>query len=87
MDMLSIMRERLIEGLTIVKYKEYANKYVVTLAIGSKVTTVDLLKNCAPGYHNDIVDRAIWTALSSIYLNMGDLVTAKKWLDKLCGGN
>jgi hypothetical protein len=86
-DMIEVLKSRLVDGLTIVHVKELYSKYTVTMQLGNDTAMVDLWKTCKPGDQDDLCDRVVWTAMSTIYCNRGDFLSAKVWLDKLCGGN
>lgn len=81
--MLDILKENLIEGLTIKSVKETNLKYIVRFEFEGHEANADLPKSCIPGYHNEVVTEAIITVMSTIYCNRGDFVKAKQWLDKL----
>ena len=81
--MLDILKERLIEGLSIVSVKETNSKYSIEFQYEKDKVKADLPKSCAPECHNDVADNAIITAMSSLYFNRGNYAKAKEWLDKL----
>lgn len=83
MTMLDILEERLIEGLTITKVKETNTKYIITFLYENNSAKAELAKSCAPGHCDELADRTIITAMSTIYFNRGDYYQAKFWLDKL----
>lgn len=85
--MLDIFKERLIEGLFITKVKEYHNKYVIECSFEGDKTNIDLWKTCQPGCEEIVCDRAVITAISTIYFNKGNFIKAKEWLDKLTEGS
>jgi hypothetical protein len=85
MDMLEIFKSVMIDGMEIVKTKELANKYKVTLKFKGSENTIELNKTCAPTYEISYCKGAVATALSSIYINLGDFENARKWLDKVNG--
>lgn len=81
--MLDILKERLVEGLSIKSVKETNAKYTIRFEFEGDEVKADLPKSCAPGCHNEVADATIITAMSTIYCNRGDYVQAKQWLDKL----
>lgn len=81
--MLDVLKERLVEGLSVTKVKETNTKYTISFEYEGDVTKADLPKLCAPGCQNKVADSSIVTAMSTIYFNRGDYQTAKWWLDKL----
>lgn len=81
--MLDILKERLVEGLSIKSVKETNAKYTIHFEFEGDEAKADLPKSCAPGCHNEVADATIITAMSTIYCNRGDYVQAKQWLDKL----
>ena len=85
MNMLDIFKSVLVEGMEIVKVKELANKYRITLTFKGLKNTIELNKTCVPSYEIFYCKGAVATALSSIYINLHDLDNASKWLDKSNG--
>lgn len=81
--MLDILKERLIEGLSIKSVKETNTKYSIRFEYEGDEAKAELSKSCAPGCQNDVADNCIITAMSTIYVNRGDYAKAKEWLDKL----
>lgn len=81
--MLDILKERLIEGLSIKSVKETNIKYIIQFEYEGDVAKAELPKSCSPNSHNSVADYTIITAMSTIYFNRGDYVKAKEWLDKI----
>lgn len=81
MEMLDILRNELKEGMSISKVKELSNKYNITFAYKGMEASAELLKTCVPGAANEVCRKTIDTAISTMYMNAGDLSEAKKWLD------
>ena len=81
--MLDILKERLIDGLTIKSVKETNSKYTIRFEFEGDEAKAELPKSCAPGCHNEVADNSIITAMSTIYFNRGNYVKAKEWLDKI----
>lgn len=82
--MLDVLKDRLIDGLEIVKVKETNNKYAITFRFEDNEAKAGLPKSCSPGAHNKVADSTIITVMSNIYIKCGDYTKAKEWLDKLC---
>lgn len=81
--MLDILNKRLVEGLNVKSITETNNKYKIYFEYEGEYAKAELPKLCTPGCHNKVADNAIITAMSTIYLNRGDINSAKLWLDKL----
>lgn len=81
--MLDVLKERLIDGLTISSVKETNSKFTVEFLFEDEKVKADLPKSCAPGCHNEVADSTIITAMSSLYFARGDYAKAKEWLDKI----
>lgn len=81
--MLDILKERLIDGLSIKSVKETNTKYTICFEYEGEKAKADLPKSCTPNCQNEVADNSIITAMSTIYFNRGDFVKAKEWLDKL----
>lgn len=81
--MLDILKKRLPNGLEILSVKELNSKYKIVFKLENNTASAELKKTCAPNCHNKNADDTIITAMSAIYLNRGDLLKAKEWLDKL----
>lgn len=80
--MLDIMRERLIEGVEITKAKELPSKYNIVLSKDGLNYSTTLPKQCAPGMEEILVDKTIYSALSSYAIQRNDIVAARYWLDR-----
>ena len=81
--MLDYLKEQLIDGLSIKKAKETNTKYKICFEYEGEETEAELPKSCSPGYHRDVCDNTIITAMSSLYFRKGDFQNAKLWLDKI----
>lgn len=79
--MIDIFKETLQDGMEIVKFKEMANVYKITLSYNGMIGTCDLSKMCAPKSEKSLCKQAINTAVSGMYINAGNLAEAKEWLD------
>lgn len=80
--MLDIMQERLIEGVQIAKAKELPSKYQIVLSKDGLHYDTTLPKQCSPGMEESLVDRTIYSALSSFALQQNDLTKAKYWMNR-----
>lgn len=80
MDMLDIFKETLQNGMEITKFKESGNKYKITLSYKDMSGTCELNKLCTPGNEKSLCMQAIDTAMSSMYIDKGDLKEAQAWL-------
>ena len=78
-----ILKDRLIEGLSIKSVKETNTKFIIQFEYEGDVAKAELPKTCAPGFYNTVADHTIITAMSTIYFNRGDMNSANNWLDKL----
>ena len=84
--MLDVLKERLVDGLTIKSVKETTAKYSICFEYEGDETVVALPKSCAPGCSGEVADHSVITAMSAIFMNRGDYTKAKEWLDKLAKG-
>lgn len=80
MEMIDIFKETLQEGMEISKCKELSNKYKFTLSYNGMSATCELSKLCTPGNEKSLCMQAIDNAMSSMYIDKGDLKEAKAWL-------
>lgn len=81
MNMIDVFNNVLQEGMEIEKYKEMANEYKVTLKYKDMAGICHVSKMCSPGNEKILCMKAIDTAISSMYINNGNLQEAKAWLD------
>ena len=80
-SMIDIFKKELQDGMEIVKCKEMANVYKITLSYNGMTGTCELSKMCAPNAEKSLCRKSIDTAISSMYINAGNLTEAKLWLD------
>ena len=80
-SMIEIFKKRLQYGMEIVKCKEMANVYKITLSYDGMTGTCELSKMCAPNAEKSLCRKSIDTAISGMYINAGNLTEAKLWLD------
>lgn len=78
-DMLSALPIK----LKIIKEKELSSKWKLTLEFRECQTTAELSKLCAPNEATNSCWRTVATAMSSLYIKLGDLQKAQLWLDAL----
>ena len=80
-SMIDIFKKELQDGMEIVKCKEMANVYKITLSYNGTTGTCELSKMCAPNAEKSLSRKSIDTAISGMYINAGNLTEAKLWLD------
>lgn len=80
-SMIDIFKKELQDGMEIVKCKEMANVYKITLSYDGMTGACELSKMCAPNAEKSLCRKSIDTAISGMYINAGNLVEAKLWLD------
>jgi hypothetical protein len=81
MKMIDVLNRELKEGMSINTEKEMCSKWKATISYDGMQSTVDLPKVCTPGCEKEVCRKAIDTALSTMYVNVGNLAEAKRWLD------
>ncbi len=86
--MLDILKERLPEGLEIVKVKDKASASQIKIWFSYKgMESVSwIYKTCAPGCEIKICDQTIASAMLGIALNLKDIEMADYWKDKMLNG-
>ena len=72
---------KLVKGLEIVKIKELSSKCKVTFKYDNMVATEELQKTCTPHFEIELCRKCINGAIGSMYINVDNLVEAKKWLE------
>ena len=80
-SMIDIFKKELQDGMEIVKCKEMANVYKITLSYDGMTGTCELSKMCAPNAEKTLCRKSIDTAISGMYINAGNLTEAKLWLN------
>lgn len=80
--MLTVLKERLLDGMEIKKVKEWKSKYDITFLINGKEVKTELTKYCARGYENSVVDSVMFLVMAKVALDRGDIEEARMWLDK-----
>lgn len=81
MSMVDIFKDTLQEGMAIINCKELSNRYKITLAYEGMTGTCELSKMCSPNSERALCRKAIDTAISGMYINIGNLLEAKAWLE------
>ena len=81
--MLTVLKERLLDGMEIVKAKEKLSKYEITFLIKGVEVKTEIPKTCTPGMQNRVVDQSIFGAMAESAFKHGDIEEAGKWLDKI----
>lgn len=81
MKMIDVLKRELKGGMSISAEKELGSKWKVTIIFNEMQSTIDLPKTCTPGCEQEVCRKAIDTALSTMYVNTGNLTEAKKWLN------
>ena len=81
--MLNVLKERLLDGMEILKVKENRSKYEITFLISGGEIKVELPKTCAPGCQDIVVDQAMFLAMCNAETAKGKFDAAKDWLDKI----
>lgn len=86
--MLDILKERLPEGLEIVKVKDRANasQIQVFFSYEGKESTNWIRKTCAPGWEEKLCDRTIASTMLGYALDRKNLEMADYWKDKMLNG-
>lgn len=82
--MLNVLKERLPEGLEIVKVKNRSGRSQIEILFrydGVEFTSW-LLKTCTPGCENLVCDSVIFAVMAAIALKQNDLEKARHWMDK-----
>lgn len=80
MNILDVFKNILPDGMEITKCKELSNKYKLTISYNGMSAPCELNKLCTPGNEKSLCMQAIDNAMSSMYLDKGDLREAEAWL-------
>lgn len=80
MNILDVFKDILHDGMEITKCKELSNKYKLSLSYNGMSASCELNKLCTPGNEKSICMQAIDNAMSSMYIDKGDLKEAEAWL-------
>ena len=80
--MLDILKSRLPAGLEIARMKERTNKYLIWFSYEGLEAYGELVKTCAPGANEGVVDAVICNAMVNVAMQKNDVQTAKHWLEK-----
>ena len=84
MTMLDILKDRLPDGLEIVKIKDRAGRSQIEIVFSyARTETIGwLYKTCVPGKESNVCDFTIYAAMTAIALKKGDMEMAKHWAQK-----
>ena len=80
-NMFEILQDTLQEGMEIKNEKELSNKWKFSIIYNGMQAATELPKTVAPGCESDVCKTAINNAMSTMYINEGNLAEAKSWLD------
>lgn len=83
--MLDILKERLPEGLEVIKVKDKASasQFELWFAYRGMEEKNWLHKTCAPGYENKLCDQTIASTMMGFALELRDIEMAEYWRDKM----
>ena len=79
--MFEIMKDTLQDGMEIVNDRELSNKFKFCITYKGMQAPTELPKTTAPGCEVEVCKKAIDNAISTMYINAGNIEDAKKWLD------
>ena len=82
MTMLEIFKNKLPDGVTVIKAVEKLSKWDVVIGDGQSTTSTSILKAYAPNAYGYATESIVLTTMASLALNRGDIAEAKDWLDK-----
>lgn len=77
MNILDVFKDTLQDGMKITKCKEISNKYKLTISYKRMSALCEINKLCTPGNEKSLCMQAIDDAISSMYINSGDLREAQ----------
>ena len=80
-NMFDILKDTLQSGMEIKNERELSNKWKFSIAYDGMQAATELPKTTAPGYEVEVCKTSINNAMSTMYINVGNLVEAKAWLD------
>lgn len=80
-NMFEILQDTLQEGMAIKNAKELSNKWKFSIVYEGMQAATELPKTVAPGCESEVCKTAINNAMSTMYINTGNLTEAKSWLD------
>lgn len=81
--MLNVLKERLLDGMEIVKVKEKPSKYEITFFISGGEIKEELPKTCTPGMQNRVADHTMFNAMCKAEIEKVNFQAAKGWLDRI----
>ena len=80
-NMFEILKDTLQSGMEIKNERELSNKWKFSIAYDGMQAATELPKTTAPGHEVEVCKTSINNAMSTMYINAGNLVEAKAWLD------
>ena len=80
-NMFEILKDILQNGMEIKNVRELSNKWKFSIAYDGMQAATELPKTTTPGYEIEVCKTSINNAMSTMYINVGNLVEAKAWLD------
>ena len=80
-NMFEILKDTLQNGMEIKNERELSNKWKFSIAYDGMQAATELPKTTAPGHEVEVCKSSINNAMSTMYINVGNLVEAKAWLD------
>lgn len=80
-NMLEILQEVLQEGMKITNVKELSNKWKFSIVYNDMQAATELPKMVTPGCELEVCKTSINNAVSTMYINVGNLIEAKSWLE------
>lgn len=81
--MFELFKEKLLDGMEIIKTKETASTHIITVRCRGKNQIVYLHKTCAPGRQNHLVHQALCNVMAGTALDEMDHKATKMWLDRM----
>ena len=81
--MLTVLKDRLPEGVEVKKVKEKPSKYEIIFTISGGEVNGELPKTCTPGMQDRVADQTIFNAMAKAAIYKGDYQVAKEWLDRI----
>lgn len=79
-NMFEILKETLQNDMEIINNRELSNKYKFCIVYKGMQAATELPKITSPGSEIEVCRKAINNAVSTMYINVGELEMAKKWL-------
>lgn len=80
-NMFEILKDTLQNGMEIKNERELSSKWKFVIAYDGMQAATELPKTTVPGHEVEVCKTSINNAMSTMYINAGNLVEAKAWLD------